>query len=279
MRAVLIVGGLSRPLCYYSILCPTQQEADQFQKYFGCSTPHPSPACRDFTFSWYERLECAWVNNPVETTQTSFTSAETTSETKIRMSPQTQPGCPESSEQPPQSQGPLTNGRRSFGRSRSRCQGQAQITGGQSNGDHRNPNRNLPACSQNRQSEVTQNPTAARATDGSNGNSLDKLPGSVPGDKSTSHLASQGLVSYKSYIALQELISYKSHLASQRLVSYSPILPRKGWFPISPTLPQKGWFPISSTLPRKGRFPIGPTLPHKGRFPMVPPCLTRADFL
>ncbi|GFO03069.1 hypothetical protein PoB_002957400 [Plakobranchus ocellatus] len=48
MRAVPILGGLSRPLCYYSILCPTQQEADQFQKYFGCSTPHPSPACRDF---------------------------------------------------------------------------------------------------------------------------------------------------------------------------------------------------------------------------------------
>ncbi|GFO43631.1 ankyrin repeat domain-containing protein 42-like [Plakobranchus ocellatus] len=45
MRAVPILGGLSRPLCYYSILCPTRQEADQFQKYFGCSTPHPSPAC------------------------------------------------------------------------------------------------------------------------------------------------------------------------------------------------------------------------------------------
>ncbi|GFN77159.1 hypothetical protein PoB_000366500 [Plakobranchus ocellatus] len=49
MRAVPILGGLSRPLCYYSILCPTQQEAHQFHKDFGCSTPHPSPACRDFT--------------------------------------------------------------------------------------------------------------------------------------------------------------------------------------------------------------------------------------
>ncbi|GFO08515.1 cytosolic carboxypeptidase 1 [Plakobranchus ocellatus] len=38
MRAVPILGGLSRPLCYYSNLCPTQQEADQFQKYFGCSS-------------------------------------------------------------------------------------------------------------------------------------------------------------------------------------------------------------------------------------------------
>ncbi|GFO34828.1 hypothetical protein PoB_006133300 [Plakobranchus ocellatus] len=26
MRAVPILGGLSRPLCYYSILCPTQQD-------------------------------------------------------------------------------------------------------------------------------------------------------------------------------------------------------------------------------------------------------------
>jgi len=48
-RAVPLWGGLPRPLyLIYGILCPTQQKADQFQRSFGCSAFHPSPASHDF---------------------------------------------------------------------------------------------------------------------------------------------------------------------------------------------------------------------------------------
>ena len=48
-RAVPLWGRLPRPLYLtYGILCPTQQKVDQFQRLFGCSAFHPSPASRDF---------------------------------------------------------------------------------------------------------------------------------------------------------------------------------------------------------------------------------------